>query len=458
MKIIHKILALAVVLVLFTSCDEFLDVNENVNAPTDVNMSALLPSAIERTSQAQFYLARQGNIVTQHIANVGTYPERITSSSAWSNIYLNALDDTKDIQGRAADSPHYMGVAEIIDAFNVGQLADHWESAVYDEGFKATENLTPSFDSQVQLYEALNRKLNSAITHLEATESVESPGSDDLIYGGTLSNWIKLAYTLKARYALHLSNKGLDASAILADLDKGFEGNGDNFMLNYSVEYKNYWHLIALSNNTGNLSITQGDYMIESMKGIVAGGDPRLPLITAVLTTIDDLDGKKVDADDSYTTDFLVTNWHSTESAPNVMVSYAEAKFIEAEVALATDKPRAYAAYLAGIEAHMSMMGVENDAVTAYLGDAAVSVGEANITLANIMLQKYFAMYLTTEAWVDMRRHHYDAAVFPGFVVGDPHGLGALQRLYYPDSEFDRNGVQVNKVKKGDQDVMWRDQ
>ena len=460
MKIIHKFLALVVVVFLFTSCDEFLDVNENVNTPTDVNMSALLPTVIQQTSRAQYLLARDGNKITQHIANVTDYPERI-SSGAWSTIYLNVLDDAKDIQSRASGSNHYQGVVEVLEAMNIGQLADHWESAVYSEGFKATENLTPAYDSQMQLYDEINRKLASAIAHLEdsISVSIESPGADDLIYGGDIETWTKLAYTLRARYALHLSNKGLDASAVLSDLEKGLESNSDNCQLNYSQEHKNYWHLVALGNNTGNNTITQGDYMIKSMQNLGPSGDPRLPLITKVVSTIDSLDGKTVESSDDYNTDFTVDTWHSRESAPIVMVSYSEAKFIEAEVALPTDKTRAYTAYLKGIEAHMNMMGVDAAAISDYLADQNVGVGEDSLTLSNIMMQKYFAMYLTTEAWVDMRRHHYDAGIYPDFVPGDPHGLGGvIQRMYYPDSEFDRNGVQVNKVKKDDLEVMWRDQ
>ncbi len=461
MKIYHLLLVLVWSTLVLSSCDEFLDVNENVNAPTDVPVSAILPASIERTSYAQFLLARQGNIVTQHIANVGSYPERLGSSGAWSTIYLNAIDDAKNIQEKAGtQSPYYVGVAKVLEAINLGALTDCWEDVPYSEAFKGTGELTPKYDSQQELYNQIQRLLDEAITALSADESLLNPGSDDLIFGGDIDKWIKTAHTLKARYMMHLSNKGMDANAILGELDQGIASNGDNFQLMYSAEHKNYWHDIALSNRTGNLSITQGDYLIEQMKNIVSGGDPRLPLITQVPNdSIGGLNGKTVEADDEYNTDFTLTTWHSREDAPNVMVSFAEAKFLEAEAALsAGDKARAYQAYLDGIAAHMSMMEVDQADMDAYLADSLIAVGADNIDLSHIMLQKYFATYLTTEAWVDMRRHHYDPAIFPGFVPGDPYGLGVLQRMDYPQSEFDRNGNNASAAKKDPDAVMWRDQ
>jgi hypothetical protein len=50
-----------------------------------------------------------------------------------------------------------------------------------------------------------------------------------------------------------------------------------------------------------------------------------------------------------------------TELSPVLVMTFAEQKFIEAEAYLAKGaafRPQAYAAYLAGIGAHMDMVGV----------------------------------------------------------------------------------------------------
>ncbi|MCG7860549.1 SusD/RagB family nutrient-binding outer membrane lipoprotein, partial [Flavihumibacter sediminis] len=89
--------------------------------------------------------------------------------------------------------------------------------------------------------------------------------------------------------------------------------------------------------------------------------------------------GTGTDDEESY---LSVNGYYSRGNAPLALVTYAEMKFIEAEAAFRADnKPRAYAAYLAGIAAHMNKMGVPTADRDAYLSEPTVSVGEANITL-----------------------------------------------------------------------------
>ncbi len=110
---------------------------------------------------------------------------------------------------------------------------------------------------------------------------------------------------------------------------------------------------------------------------------------------------------------------------------------------------------MAGIEAHMNKMGVEQSAKNAYLTNPAVAVGAANLTLDLIFKEKYTAMYLHPEAWVDARRYDYQ---YKGMRI--PENLNPalngqfLRRLSYPDSETNRNAENVPEVTLLDR-IWW---
>ncbi len=126
------------------------------------------------------------------------------------------------------------------------------------------------------------------------------------------------------------------------------------------------------------------------------------------------------------------------------IVTYHEMCFIKAEVYMRKgDVGSAYAAYKAGIQAHLDMMQAkltqwksagytatnpdmapmdQND-INTYMASNAVSQGA--LTMSDIMLQKYIAMGCSIENWNDMRRFNFSAGnvgafgvVYPGYQRG----------------------------------------
>lgn len=459
-----KYMVFAMVFIIpFSSCEDYLDVNVDPNRVTDVTLAALLPTTIEATSTAHFNAARLTCEISQQLGSYFDYPEILSLNSTWTEVYLRSLGNLGKIVTDAGTSasPHYAGVAKVLQALNLGILTDNWEAVPYSEGNLGSDNFTPVYDNQEKNYNTINSLLNAAINDLQAAESVFQPGSDDLAYGGDIERWLKLAYTLKARYAIHLTNKDAikNATDALTAIDNGFTDNGDDFQLNYNSVNKNPWHLVALANNTGNLTRTMGSYLIDLMKNTAADCDPRMFAITDNGLDCGDIFGITSYDEDATASnvDFTVNTWHSTESAPILMVTFAEAKFIEAEAAMITgNSQRAYDAYLAGIAANMEKLGVDG---SAYMADANVAVGMGGLTLSHIMKEKYVATYLNTESWVDVRRHHYDATIYTNFVEADPFDIGgSFQRVRYPEDEFSRNGTQAMANDKDLTVTMWRDQ
>lgn len=142
------------------------------------------------------------------------------------------------------------------------------------------------------------------------------------------------------------------------------------------------------------------------------------------------------------------------------ILTYHEMCFIKAEVYMRKgDNGNAYTAYMAGIQAHINMMQskltswqgtytasnpdmgpINTAAISAYLTSAAVAQG-GNITMQDIMLQKYLAMGCSIENWNDMRRFNFSAGnvgsfgvVYPGY---DRGALFAGTALYTGTSKTD---------------------
>ena len=448
----------------FSSCQEYLDVNDDPSRVQDVPFENLLPTVIERSSVAHYYVARSSGAVTQQIGfNSGAYPIEIGSGGAWVAVYLHVFPNCVELIDKASalNAWHYAGIAQVLMAEDLGLLTDSWESVPYAEALKSTNNLTPSYDSQTALYRDINTLLDDAIVNLNKTSDYAVSESGDMIFHGKIEKWLRVAHTLKARYALHLSNKGLNNQEILDNyVDNGLQSNSDDWQLGYNDINNNSWYIVAKNNNTGNYSVAIGGYLVYLLK---ANDDPRLYSIvdTTGLNGAEPVGVSPSDlpyGSDAHNTHFKeTTTWLSSINSPYQFLTYSEAKFIEAEVALPVDKARAYQAYLDGIKANMDKMGVDG---AAYLESPTVAVGMDNLTISLIMKEKYKATYLMPETWVDMRRYNYDANIYTDFVVPDPDTVinGAIFRMEYPTSELSRNSTEVNKVIKPNIDKMWRDQ
>lgn len=454
------------IITFFPACENWLDVNEDPNRVTEASLNSLLPPVIEGLSRAHYELAFTTSQANQQIGSYFGYFEQFTIENAWSTLYLRVLGNADQLYNQATDegASHYRGVARVLQAAGLGLATDVYEDAPFTEAFRGSDNFQPAYDSQELLYTRIQELLDEAILLLNQEESTLSPGNDDLIYDGDLDKWIKAAHTLKARYALHLSNKGGSfAQDALESIEDGFQSNSDDFQLVYNSVVRNPWHTnVALAINTGNFTVAPSSYLIDLMNGNIYGyDDPRLPFIADKGANDEYIGINSYDSDaPGNTVDFSETTWHSTATAPILMSTYAEARFIEAEAAfLAGQSARAYDAFLAGIEASMTKLGVDQGEIDAYLNLPEIAVGAGNLSLDMIMKEKFIALYLNPESWTDIRRYNYDDEVFNAFVIPDQTMWnGPPQRSLYPLSELNRNAVEVQKVSKDFSQPMWRDQ
>lgn len=453
---------------LLSSCDSFLDVNKHPNKQTDPTLSTLTSSAIIKSVNLNISFSLAANRYSQHVSSVGSSQTdqyyQNTLSGTWYSLYTGVLADLQELRKLATDENayHFLGLAEILTAANLGAATDMWGDMPYSEAFQGNENYLPKFDTQTEIYNEVFRLLDDAIANLQKTDGTfdfgEIAGDFDLIYGGDVDAWIKLAYAYKARFLNHWSNtSSFDATAVRNAVQNAFTSSGDNALFYFSeVDHSPYYDIV-LSNNTGNLSVTFSDYIIQMLNGNIRGNgiDPRLAIIADTTGANGvyqgHIPGTSGDPN-RFELAFTENCYHFSMTAPIDIMTYEELQFILAEVEVnAGNQSAAYTAWENGVRANMTRLGVDATDINDYL--ANLGVDASNISIADVMNEKYIATFLNYDAWTDLRRYDYGVgnSTYPGFsqpFEPDPELGGAwVRRVMYPLTEENRNGANVEAAK-----------
>ena len=458
-KIITKIIVLILFTAVFVACsDEYFDVNTPSNTAKldQLRMQDLMAPVIHSTMEAQRSAELAfGNYVQNFVSSGGGAAGQTTASGLWNQVYLYILPNIKAIKEKAAENNavHIGAIADVLTAINIGIATDTWDNIPYSDATNGPDNNFPTFDTQQD--------------------------------GGDSDKWLRTAYSIKARYQLHLVNKGIvTANDVLTTIANGYTSSSDDFQMFYDEKSINPWYSTeVLARATGNLSNDIASQLVSSMNGDYypfQGGsltiDPRLPLFAEIPDTATEYKGfvsggLGVAPDDSdANTRFKTDGYYTSVDAPLMLISYAEAMFIKAEAAFLANggtttstgsNAAAYTAYLEGIQASMDMYGVDG---TDYLADGAIAVGEAGLMLNHIMKEKYIHNFLNPETFVDFRRYDFSDDAFTGLQIRLEDAADAneftgqwFRRAEYPSTELSRNETNVIANQQTPVTPVWWD-
>ncbi|HKJ48937.1 MAG TPA: SusD/RagB family nutrient-binding outer membrane lipoprotein [Christiangramia sp.] len=493
MRNYNRIIYVVLLLGLFSCSEDYFDVNRP-SGTADVEqlrINDLLAPVIYHTVQGQYSAELSyGNYVQNFAGQGGTAAGETTAAGLWNNVYLYALPNIETIKDKADETgaTHYAAIADILKAINLGIATDSWDFIPLSQASLGEDNLFPDFDSQENVYSVIFDLLDGAIADLEAEDtSAISIGREDLVYGGddNIDKWLRAAYTLKARYQLHLVNKGVvSPGEVLTTIENGFTSNSDDFQISYDDRNINpRYSQEILARNTGNFHNVLASQIVSSMNGDyypfesdALEIDPRLPVFGEIDNPEDDewkgyVSGGGGLAPDGTAANvqFATGGYYTSVDAPIVIITYAEAQFIKAEAEFLANggtttssgtTEAGYQAYLEGIMASMAKYGVDG---TAYINDPAVDVGAENLMLNHIMKEKYIHNFLNPETFVDFRRYDFSDEVFTGLTIreeGDSDGDFAGQwfrRATYPATEINRNGDMVLQYQQTPVTPVWWD-
>lgn len=454
-KYIKSIILTAVSISLLTGCQSELDnFNENPNSPITTTPTLLLAAMeVSTFSTHTSGLIRTTNIFDQHLAGtsvgqLGDIQRYILTeqdiNNEWNTVYGTTLISGHILNRNfAANYPYYNGIGQVLTAINLGYATDVWGDVPYDEAFRADEgNKAPKYNTQQEIYQRLQTILDEAIVNLKkpAASNTSVPGADDFIFNGSTAKWIKVAYVLKARFALRLTE--VDPNAAQKALDyitaSGISSNADdaNAFFPGTSNGLNQWY--AFDNSRANYLKT-GSFFVNTLK---TNADPRLTFAIA-----EDENGGYTgnDADDLDTTSSSYIGLaYADADSPVGMVTYAEAKFIEAEARFRLGQ-NAQPALEAAVAA--SVLKVTGTAAT----PAFLASSTATVDLANIIQQKYLALFLTMEPYNDFRR-----TGFPALVANQSSNTKTIP-VRFPTPSDERNYNPNATVVSNVTDKVWWD-
>ncbi len=214
MKKLSIILSLVLLL---SSCDNFLDINENPNYPTDVSDELLLTSSIAAVTNvwaADWGLI--GSFWSQHWAQNNTSSQyKIYESYAISSntnvidrsyraMFVDGLSDNeiflKKVEANENWGAYLMGA--IIKAYGFQYLVDMYGNVPYTEAFLGSEKLNPVIDSGEDVYAAIYALLVDALDKDFSSFVPELYEANDIIFEGEIEDWKAFANSLRLRILL----------------------------------------------------------------------------------------------------------------------------------------------------------------------------------------------------------------------------------------------------------------
>jgi hypothetical protein len=416
MKHIISILSAFLLMALVSSCEKYVEGYDiSPNEPLTANLDILL-TGIEVSTINSYTgnLARLPGLFANQLAGRQFQFEEYEVYSLdesdidneWNQLYNRGLINSQQLIDQAGDNNRiYRGMGRVLKAMNIGLATDLWGDVPYTQalkGLSGEEAFNPAYDAQENILRDIQSTLEAAIQDLASDpdnldENLRFPAGDDLFFGGDPEKWANVARILQARYLNRLSERDPQASAtqILAILDEayanGLDGTDDDMMAPHgeAVPEWNQWYAFE-QNREGYMVVDP-----EFVELLVSLNDPRLPLY---VTTFIDSMGNEVYLEQPIGPRF------NAPSAPLPLVTFFEAKFIEAEAALrAGDAGRAATAFNQALEANLQHLGFDTEMGpgAAYL---AANAAGGSVTLEQIMTQKYLAMFTQPEVWADWRR------------------------------------------------------
>jgi len=365
----------------------------------------------------------------------------VTDAGLWQTMYVNVLENLKQVEVNYGSDTNYTNriqIARILECYTYSILVGNFGPIALSQANSLNNLSTVLFDSEDSAYGYILTTLKDAVSKI-------NPNKDKLSYdvvypGGTMTNWIKFANTLRLKIALRcMRNLGATAVSHIQDVMANESTTINSETETAKMAYENvtnnqnqYWIKYIFPNNVYpyNPSATgQAPKMGDNAQAFFRSyNDPRMtayfdtvPLVNRYIIT----DTLTSTADDSlrvvtYPIPYLgmplagtlLPGWVSlngianpvgslnirsysniapaivnTPARPFIMLGYAETLFLKAEAAILGygGSQTAEQYYDAGITANFAFWGIPNTALTAYLATNGIKFGTSGTGFNNFL-------------------------------------------------------------------------
>jgi hypothetical protein len=401
----------------------------------------------------------------------GNYNLKNTANSGlvWTNFYQNVLKQNLDVITKTksnATLSNLYNEARIMKAHSFMILTDTYGDIPYTEaaqGFIANVSY-PKYDRQETIYKDILKELDEASAALDASKST-SP--NDILYGGSITNWKKFGYSLLLRAAMRLSKIAPDvAKTYVAKAVAGglMQSNSDNAVIRHTSLYNNWIAVHLTAREKANFYIAKPflDFLKTNNDPRLAGIAVRAPGATSGADQVpakttsdpskqigmpmgyDDVSIKNTFAANGLVSlyDYSQVNLNTILSltAPEYLVTYSETQLLLAEAVIRTwATGDASALYKSAIESHMRQMAdygtaaaITEPNIAAYTALHTLDLSKA---LDQINTQYWVSSFMNgSETWANFRRSGFPALAKNPYPSTEITG-NFIRRMPYPDGE-----------------------
>ncbi|MCK5787494.1 MAG: SusD/RagB family nutrient-binding outer membrane lipoprotein [Chlamydiia bacterium] len=458
-----------------TSCEKFLDVNDDKDFPVTAPPNQLLPAVLGSLSTS-FY--DHGETVSYFTQQVGTQSAWHKYKVQWDYVTANRIGQWRrhyhdigvniqhmfqaidELEGKSADN--YRAVGKIAYASSLMLTSDLFGDIAYTEAFSGVPFST--YDSQEYVYSEIDKMLGEAIVICDnlSGDDLIMDSSIDNVYGGDMNKWKAYAEALRARLAIHYTpnvsgsypnGDPYDAAIKYANaaLDDGFyeasysyttiaDGGNADPSVAYQVNQwgpsktRPSWDYQAnyLDNSAPTRFMLVNALKYDTIYGAI--GDPRT---IKLIPGFNDLDDKFVVpgvASPVAASTALYESYVTQDEVAQAFMNKEELHFILAEAYHHKGNyVDAFSNFQDGVRINMERADTiaDNYLASSFMPQEFTGGVEE---LTEIMIQKYIALWLQSEVWVDMRRHGYQD-VYKG--IERPKKLA-----YYWDIDDEKEWIQ----------------
>ena len=481
-----RVLSILIAVLLVSSCEGFLDVNDNPNSPVSENLTlnAKFPAALVATVNQEVGQLNQlgalwggywgttsegiNNFFNQKTYNGQAMRDVRDGYPIWETSYTTMLYYELILeQAEEEGALFYQGAAKIMLGWHYMRLVDIYNNVPFDDALQGTEFSTPRYEPGQQVYEKSMNLITAGIQDIKNAAAGTEAGSDDVLFGGNKTLWAKFGNTVKLRGLIRQSEVG-DNTYIQAEISKiqsegsGFLGEGESALiqpgyLNSTGKLNPFWESYY-RNVQGNVTSNHQDIRptVYSIEQYQLRDDPRLS------TLLVEINGeyKGVHFGDPVVNHDLYSRnvtsafkgpdenggqpaaLFKSPTSPTVLMGSFESLFLQAEAAQrGWISGSAGELYNKAIKESFDYMEVPEGQLDGYLAGSLIAYDG---TLNQIIEQKWLALnsISSIEAWNDYRR--LGIPEIPNSLLA-PTAQARPLRLMYPETERMTNDEEASK-------------
>jgi hypothetical protein len=451
------------------------DINSpNPNVPSTVPVPFSLAAAIKESADLMYngnedflqYWMGYWSVSGDYIPNNSVVLYQLNTdyfAANWDQAYHNLKNyDVIETASITDPSPNYEAIAKIMKAFVYQRIVDLYNNAPYTTALNGGADNFPTYDNAADIYKSLIAKVDSAVDLINtAPVDAKVPGSDDVMFGGDMSLWVKFANTVKLKLLIRTTvNPVMDIKGALSGLTvDDFLAAGEDAAVNpgyqnVSGQQNPLWadigYVPAGQPTTDNSYFRACSYAVNFYQ---ANNDPRDAYFYSPNSS-GEIKGRAFGSTDlEHNTEISGPGGPGILKSPSqdaVILPAFESLFLQAEAA-----QRGYISgtastlYTDAVTESFRLLGVEGyeSAAATYM---AQSNANTNFTYSSdkiktIITQKWAALnaYDPLESYSDWRRLKIPAnlpvSIYPGNTA-----THIPYRLLYPSSEYNYNSSNVN--------------